>query len=66
MLLSTNGAWLDSFPTVANGTAWIVPGLQVADGDRMVLVGSAGLPSTATFQTVFDTEPTVYASSTVG
>ena len=66
VLLSTNGAWLDSYPTVANGTAWIVPGLQVADGDRMVLVGSAGLPSTATFQTVFDTEPTVYASSTVG
>jgi hypothetical protein len=66
VLLSANGTWLDSYPTITNGTMWAVAGVHVADGDRIVLVGSAALPTTADFRTTFDTEPTVYAGAIVG
>jgi len=66
VLLSPNGTWLDSYPTVANGTTWTVPGVHVASGDQIVFVGSATVPTTAGFRTTFDTEPTVYAGASIG
>ncbi len=66
VLLSPDGTWLDSYPSVANGTAWTVLGVPVADGDRIVFVGTSGFPTGAYFRTSFDTEPTVYAGATVG
>jgi hypothetical protein len=66
VLLSPNGTWLDSFPTVANGTTWTVAGVHIADGDRIVYVGAPAVPTTSAFRTTFDTEPTVYAGATIG
>jgi hypothetical protein len=66
VLLSPNGTWLDSYPSAANGTAWTIPWVHVADGDRIDFVGSPGFPTSAYFRTIFDTEPTVYAGASLG
>jgi hypothetical protein len=42
VLLNSNGSWLDSYPTVANGTAWSIPSVSLSLGDRIVFVGAAG------------------------
>ncbi len=42
VLLDRNGTWLDSYPTIANGTSWSISGVPLAPGDRILFVGSAG------------------------
>ena len=60
VLLSPTGAWLDSYPTVANGTAWSIPNLEVVTGDRLLFVGSStGIPSICNLETPWWGEPTV-------
>jgi hypothetical protein len=63
VLLGPNSTWLDSYPSVSNGTGWSLPGVPIETGDRMLFVAAAGFPTGATFRTTFDTEPTVYAGA---
>jgi hypothetical protein len=38
VLLSQNGAWLDSFPSTAGGSSWAVPNVIVSSQDELVVV----------------------------
>ncbi len=38
VLLSQNGAWLDSYPSSANSSEWTVPNVIVSSQDQLVLV----------------------------
>ncbi len=65
VLLSPSGAWLDSYPAVANGTTWTVPGVPLLAGDRVLFVGAPGAPATpgdAWFETAYGGEPAVLGS----
>jgi hypothetical protein len=42
VLLSSDGSWLDSYPSTANGTAWTVADVPVTTGDAFVFVGAPG------------------------
>ncbi|MGP8074937.1 MAG: hypothetical protein ACLP74_08010 [Thermoplasmata archaeon] len=66
VLLNSNGSWLDSYPSVANGTAWTVPGVSLIPDDLVLFVSAAGVSTSASFQTAFGTEPTVFAGAVVG
>ena len=38
VLLSQNGAWLDSYPSAANASAWAIPNVILSDQDQLVVV----------------------------
>lgn len=64
VLLNQNGDWIDSYPSVQNGTAWSIPSVAVSPGDRILFVGSGETvptPAGAYFQTVYGGEPAVFA-----
>lgn len=60
VLVGPTGALLDSYPTIANGTSWSVPGVIISPADHLLLVGAPGLPLTTFLRTQFDTEPLVF------
>lgn len=66
MLVDPNGTWLDSYPSVSNGTSWTVPGVSVLSGDRILFVGASGTPSTpseAWLQTGVLGDPAVFGGN---
>ena len=65
VLTSAEGAWLDSYPTSANGTQWTISDLSVVPGDRILFVGAPGFSLGETFRPYFDTEPTVFGGAVV-
>jgi hypothetical protein len=66
VLLGANGSWLDSFPSVANGSSWTVPGaLVVPNGDRLLLVASPGAFSYAQFGTSSSYDPFVLSGAEI-
>jgi len=60
VLLSSTGVWLDSYPSVANGTAWTVADVPIGAGDRVVFVGAAGLSTSDVLSTAFNGDPIVW------
>jgi hypothetical protein len=60
VLLSPNGSWLDSYPSVSNGSAWSVAGVPLSHGDVLLFVGATGTPADATFGTSYGGEPSVF------
>jgi len=40
VLLSSDGTWLDSFPTAQSGSNWSLPGVGIESGDQIAFVGS--------------------------
>lgn len=60
VLLSHNGTWLDSFPTLANGTSWALPEVAVQTGDMIAFVGASGYTSADTLGLTSANEPSVY------
>ncbi len=50
VLLSHTGQWMDSYPSVANGTSWTIPAVPVSTGDRLLLVSAAPLPQNDTLE----------------
>lgn len=38
LLLSPSGAWMDSFPSVGNASAWAIPNVPIVGGEQLVLI----------------------------
>jgi len=55
VLLSQNGAWLDSFPSSSNNTTWSVPNVIVSSQDRLLVVLPASWPVQSETLGVFPT-----------
>jgi len=60
VLLDPNGNWIDSYPTVPNGTGWSVLGAHVSSGDRILFVGAAGFPTDGSIGVPYWGEPAVF------
>jgi hypothetical protein len=60
VLLDPAGNLLDSYPTIANGTAWSVPNDHLSPGDQILFVGAPGILTNATFEVTYGGEPTVF------
>ncbi|MGD0588356.1 MAG: hypothetical protein ABSA63_06135 [Thermoplasmata archaeon] len=66
VLLSQNGAWLDSYPSISDSPAWTIPNVIVSSQDQMVIVVPGSWNTSADTVDIGGTEPSPAVSGSVG
>ncbi len=62
VLLSSSGAWLDSYPSSPNGTAWVVPNVSLVSNQYLIVVVPSSWNVTGDVFSISGTVPIVAVS----
>ncbi|MFZ0891282.1 MAG: hypothetical protein WB778_06250 [Thermoplasmata archaeon] len=62
VLLSSSGKWIDSFPSISNGTVWNIPNVSIVSNQYLVIVAPSSWDVTGDNLSVYGTSP----AATVG